>query len=188
MTAEYLVATYGYPAIIIGTFLEGETFLVLGGIAAKIGYLKLQWVLISAFTGSFIGDQFYFFLGRYNGPALLRSHPIWQKRAEKTREVLKRHRLPIMFGFRFMIGLRIVTPLVMGISHFPVVEFVLLNALGAALWAVIIGLLGFAFGHGLELVFGDMRHYEVEILAAVLLVSMLVWIIYMLRTKKRSVR
>lgn len=45
MSLEYLIDTYGYPAILIGTFLEGETILVLGGIVAKLGYLKLPWVM-----------------------------------------------------------------------------------------------------------------------------------------------
>ena len=38
---ESLIDTYGYLTILIGTFLEGETILVLGGFAAHRGYLHL---------------------------------------------------------------------------------------------------------------------------------------------------
>ena len=51
---ESLLTTYGYPILIIGTFLEGETVLVLGGLAAHLGYLSLDWVIVCALGGSTI--------------------------------------------------------------------------------------------------------------------------------------
>ena len=38
MTIESLVDAYGYLAVLVGTFIEGETILVLGGFAAARGY------------------------------------------------------------------------------------------------------------------------------------------------------
>jgi membrane protein DedA with SNARE-associated domain len=43
MTLDYIVQTYGYAAIVIGTFFEGETILVVGG------FLHLSGVIVSAF-------------------------------------------------------------------------------------------------------------------------------------------
>ena len=39
---ESLLTTYGYPILVIGTFLEGETVLVLGGLAAHLGLTEAQ--------------------------------------------------------------------------------------------------------------------------------------------------
>jgi membrane protein DedA with SNARE-associated domain len=39
MTLDQLIDTYGYWAILVGTLLEGETILLLGGFAAYQGYL-----------------------------------------------------------------------------------------------------------------------------------------------------
>ncbi len=64
MTLEILIRNYGYWAVLVGTFLEGETILVLGGLSAHLGYLKLPWVIAAAFCGTLPGDQLYFFLGR----------------------------------------------------------------------------------------------------------------------------
>ena len=44
MTLEDLIGTYGYWAILVGTFLRGETTLILGGFAASRGYLALPFV------------------------------------------------------------------------------------------------------------------------------------------------
>jgi membrane protein DedA with SNARE-associated domain len=43
MDLQSIIRTYGYAAIITGTFLEGETILVLAGLAALQGYLELTW-------------------------------------------------------------------------------------------------------------------------------------------------
>lgn len=68
---ETFLQTYGYWAILIGTFLEGETILVLGGLAAHMGYMDLSGVILSAFTGSLCGYQLFFFLGRRYSAFLL---------------------------------------------------------------------------------------------------------------------
>ena len=61
---EVLIQTHGYWVIFLGTFVEGETFLILGRFAAHRGYLHLDWVILIAFFGSLAGDNFFFFLGR----------------------------------------------------------------------------------------------------------------------------
>ena len=46
--------------LMAATFLEGETILVLAGLAAHQGYLVLTWVILAAFLGSLCGDQLFF--------------------------------------------------------------------------------------------------------------------------------
>jgi membrane protein DedA with SNARE-associated domain len=41
--------------LFVGTFLEGETVLLLGGAAARLGYLRLEWVIACALLGSLLG-------------------------------------------------------------------------------------------------------------------------------------
>ena len=65
------VEAYGYYALLAGTFLEGETILLIGGLVAHLGYLDLPVVMLVAFIGSFSGDQLYFCIGRLKGRELL---------------------------------------------------------------------------------------------------------------------
>ena len=60
MDLQSIIENYGYAAIFIGTFLEGETILILAGLAAHQGYLVLTWVILAAFLGSLCGDQLFF--------------------------------------------------------------------------------------------------------------------------------
>ncbi len=88
---ETLLTNYGYPILTIGTFLEGETIMVLGGLFAHLGYLSLPWVIVCGFCGTLCGDQLYFFLGRRHGKGLLTRHPAWQARTDTVLEKLERH-------------------------------------------------------------------------------------------------
>ena len=65
MSLTSLIEDYGYLALLIGTFLEGETILVLAGFAAQRGHLEIEWVIVVAFIGSFSGDQLFFYIGRF---------------------------------------------------------------------------------------------------------------------------
>jgi len=52
MSLEEIISNYGYAALLIGTFIEGETILVLAGFAAHRGYLDLPLVVTCAFIGT----------------------------------------------------------------------------------------------------------------------------------------
>lgn len=184
MSLESLIDSYGYVTVLIGTFLEGETVLILGGIAAKLGYLDLAAVILCAFCGTLFGDQLVFLLGRKYGGALLRRRPSWNARLEKVDALLQRHKTGIMIGFRFLYGLRIVTPFAIGMSRIPYAQFVVLNALGAALWATGIGILGYAFGRALELVLGNIRHFELEIMATIVVLGAVIWATHLWRAER----
>jgi membrane protein DedA with SNARE-associated domain len=181
---EQIVAQYGYPAIIVGTFLEGETILIVAGFAAHQGYLKLSLVILAAFIGSFAGDLLYFFLGRRKGRPFLQRRPAWRIQAARVERLLDLHGTWIMLGFRFMYGLRTVTPFVIGISGISSSRFVTLNAAGALVWAMTIGCLGFSFGVVAETVLLNVRRIEVWIVLGILGVGAAVWVIYFLRRKR----
>ncbi len=132
---EKMVSNYGYIAIVIGTFLEGETILVLGGFLAHRGYLNLPWVILSAFAGTFAGDQLFFFLGRFKGTKWLEKRPEWKRRSTRAFQLLKKHQLWVILGFRFIYGVRTITPFVIGASGVKPLRFLALNGSGAVAWA-----------------------------------------------------
>ncbi|MCB2099867.1 MAG: DedA family protein [Rhodobacterales bacterium] len=181
---EHLIATYGYWAVGIGTFLEGETILVLGGFSAHRGYLDLPWVILWAFLGTVAGDQFYFYVGRIKGRALLDRRPAWKAKSERVFRLLDRHQTWLILGFRFLYGLRTVTPFLIGTGNIPPLRFLALNALGGALWAVCFGTAGYLFGQVLETILGDIKRYEVGILALLGVAGAVVWAVYFLKARK----
>ena len=118
MSLTSLIEDYGYLALLIGTFLEGETILVLAGFAAQRGHLEIQWVIVVAFLGSFSGDQLFFYIGRRYGTALIARRATWRVRAEKVYRLIERHQNFLILTFRFYYGLRSVTPFALGAEYF----------------------------------------------------------------------
>jgi membrane protein DedA with SNARE-associated domain len=181
MSLESLIRTYGYLAVLVGTFLEGETVLVLAGFAARLGYMKLPGVILAAFVGSLSGDQLFFYIGRRHGQAFLEKRPHWQARARRVHKLLEKHGTPFMIGFRFLYGLRTVSPFVIGTSSVPAGFFLLLNSIGAIIWAAAVGTGGYLFGHALQAIIGDLKRYEQGALAAIVIIGLSVWIIHLCR-------
>lgn len=181
---ESLLTTYGYPILIIGTFLEGETVMILAGVAAHLGYLSLDWVIICGFSGTLLGDQLYFFLGRRHGKSMLAKHPGWLAPAERVFETLKRHQNLLILSFRFLYGIRTVTPFAIGMSDVSYLRFTLLNIAGAGVWAIGIASAGYYFGQAVELVLGDIKKYELEVMAAIVVFASLIWFIRFYRQRR----
>jgi membrane protein DedA with SNARE-associated domain len=178
---ESLVSTYGYPALLVGTFLEGETILVIAGFLAHRGYLELPWVIAVAFFGTFSGDQLYFWLGRTKGVSFLIRRPFYQRGLEKAQDLLGKHQKLIILGFRFVYGLRTVTPFAIGMSNINAKQFIGLNAIGAIVWAMLVGSGGYLFGNVLEIIIGDIKHYELGILFAIAITGVMGWLVHFYR-------
>jgi len=186
MNLEYLLQNFGYPAILIGTFLEGETILILAGFAAHRGYLDLKLVMLYAFIGTLAGDQLFFFLGRWRGEAIIQKHPRWQLRLVRTQALIHKHRIALILGFRFIYGLRTVTPFALGMSRVSILLFALLNTTGAMIWTLVISLLGYLFGQTTEALLGNLKRYETMILAGLAGISLAVWLWQHLRHRKKD--
>jgi membrane protein DedA with SNARE-associated domain len=183
---ENLIQNYGYLAILVGTFFEGETILILGGFAAQRGYLVLPWVMAAAFIGTLCGDQLFFILGRWHSRAFLSRRPKWNDRIVKAEQLLKRFKILPMILFRFFYGLRSVTPFVIGMSPFPASRFVLLNAIGAGVWAVIVGSAGYFFGNALGVFLRNIKHRELEAFAGIAFIGILIWLAHFCWRRKRK--
>jgi len=183
---ESLLHSYGYAALLIGTFLEGETILVLGGVAAHLDYLALPWVVACGFVGSLCGDQLYFYLGRRHGSEFLARRPTWQARSRRAHRIFERHPVLLILGFRFLYGLRTITPFVLGTSNVPYPLFSVLNAVGAGIWASLVALAGYYFGQSVELVLGEIKRYEIGIFVFVAGCGVIVWLIVMWRQRRAT--
>jgi membrane protein DedA with SNARE-associated domain len=184
MDMQSLVENYGYAAILIGTFLEGETILVLAGLAAHQGYLKLTGVIAAAFLGSLCGDQLFFYLGRKHSQAVLAKRPAWRTKAEKVQKLMNRYQTPMILSFRFLYGLRTVAPFVIGTSAVSIKKFIFLNVTGALVWAVAVGSGGYLFGNALELFIGKVKHYEMQAFAIIALLGLLIWSVHFYYRRK----
>ena len=191
MTLKEGIETYTYLGVLIGTFLEGDIALLLGGICARCTNVHLFGVILAAFTGAIIGDQVFYNLGRHKGLQFLNCFPRLKLRTERVFHHLRRHGSIIAFAFRFVYGFRILTPLLIGASGVGRGRFTLLNGLGALSWATVLGCLGYVVGEALIVIMenlkADIKHLLPFILAGLLvlvaIIRLIVW-----RVRRRRAR
>lgn len=130
-----LLGRFGYPIIIGWTFLEGETIVIMAGAFSRRLGLRPELIALCAFCGSFASDQFMFSLGKYKGPAMLRRFPRLGGNIDRAARLFKKYDTALILGFRFVYGVRNVTPILLGISGVSHIKFLALNFVGAGVWA-----------------------------------------------------
>ncbi|WP_038803484.1 DedA family protein [Pseudomonas nitroreducens] len=176
MMLQQFLQDFGYFALFLGTFFEGETILVLAGFLAFRGYMQLEYVIAVAFFGSYAGNQLWYFLGRRHGRKLLARKPSWQKMGDKALEHVRKHPDLWVLSFRFVYGLRTVMPVAIGLSGYPPARYLLLNGIGAIVWATVLGSAAFYFGSVLEGVLGNIKKYELMVLGGLVVIGLLFWL------------
>ncbi len=154
MTIEALIARYGLAAIFVGAGVEGETSVIAGGVLAHRHLVPLWGAALAAALGSCVADQLFFAAGRYfrdnRRVRAMSERPAFAK----ALVTLERHPVLFVLGFRFLYGLRTVSPMAIGTTAIRTRTFLLLNALAAAIWGVLFTGIGYAFGGGIEELFG----------------------------------
>lgn len=168
---NYLLANYGYWAVFIGCLLEGETILILGGLAAHQTSLRLIDVIAVATLGGMLGDQILFWTGRYFGPRIMPKLHRQQAAIDRVSALIERYPTASIFSVRFLYGMRLVGPLVIGASRLSPIRFSLVNLLGAAVWATLFVMGGYWAGEALEHFLGNLKPYRLPILVGVVVIA-----------------
>jgi membrane protein DedA with SNARE-associated domain/membrane-associated phospholipid phosphatase len=154
---------YGYAVVPVGIYLEsvgipvpGEAVLLAAGFFARQGSLAIGNVIALAAAAAILGDNTGYWIGRRGGRRLLERHGrlvgLSPERLASINGFFARQGVKTVLFARFVSGLRLFAPIFAGVSGIPWRRFALFEAVGAIVWAVAIGLLGFSFGQSWELV------------------------------------
>jgi len=178
------IENYGYFAVFVGCFFEGETVLVLAGFAAHLGYLSLPWVVATAAAAGFCGDQTFFALGRRYGAGLRQRFPLLMRGELRVRRLVERFGAYAAFGVRFLVGLRVAGPIVMGAGRMPLWKFVPANALGALTWGAVFSAAGYVFGEAFTNTLRHARRFEEIAFATLAIVGIIALALLRHRAKR----
>ncbi|MGC9102905.1 MAG: DedA family protein [Desulfurella sp.] len=150
------IQKYGLLFVFIFTFLEtvvfaslivpGETAVVLAGIMAQKGYLKIESLLIVVIVAAFLGYLTSYFIGTFFGDLIIKKRLLKDKYYKPTQFFFERYGgISVLFS-RFLSLLRSFTALVAGISKMNFAVFVTFDAIGAVLWSFFYVYLGYFLG------------------------------------------
>lgn len=177
----------GYIILFLGSLVEGESVVLTAGFLAYKGYLSLFWIIMISFTATLIADQASFYIGRYYGPNLLKRYPRLKGKVDRIFELLHKYNTGFILSFRFVYGLRVASPIVIGASGIDPKRFAILNFIAALIWAVLSCcagyLLGYLFADKIEIVMKKFIQYHN--IGVGIIVALIVGIIVIRAFKKR---
>lgn len=156
---EHLIHEYGYLAVSGGLVLEnfglplpGETLLISGAIAAAQGSLDIALLLLLGWAAAVAGQMIGWAIGFWGGHRLALRYGgrigITTNTLARVERFYDRYGGWVVIFGRFVVPLRQLNGIVAGTLEMHWARFLLLNAIGAALWVGWWGALSYWLGHG----------------------------------------
>lgn len=183
-----LIAEYGLLLVFINVLVEqagapvpAVPTLVVAGALASSGRLPLGAVILAALMACLIADLAWYWAGRHYGAAVMRTLcriSLSPDSCVKQSELrFQRWRGQILLIAKFVPGLSIIAPPLVGAMRLSPQVFVLMDAIGSLLWIGLVVGLGYAFAHQIDHVLfllASAGTVAVEVIVAALIAYVLV--------------
>lgn len=140
---------YGYIVLFAWSILEGELGLVMAGIMSHTGDMFLPLAIVVGALGGFVGDQIYFYIGRFNKSYIHDKLRSQRRKFAIAHLLLKKYGWPLIFVQRYMYGMRTVIPMAIGLTKYSGRQFAIINFVSAVFWASLTIIPAYYFGEEL---------------------------------------
>jgi membrane protein DedA with SNARE-associated domain len=138
------IRDWGYWAVFFGAMVEGEAVILMASAFAAYEYLSIYYVFLISFITTVIADQGLFWMGYKMGTEwVTKKFPKIAKVRDKIFNLLYQMDALFIFSFRFMYGIRIASPIIIGAAHVKPSRFAFYNTLSGLTWAFIVCFIGY---------------------------------------------
>jgi len=142
---DFFAQHLNYPILFLWSILEGEIGLTLGGLLSKEGVLRVEYVVVIAVAGAFLGDLSVFLIGRFFSKKVDLWFASKKEQIDSVRDLFAKYGSWLIFFERYLYGAHIPTLLIIGSSNYSFVKFLLFDIVAVFLWALTFVTLGFTF-------------------------------------------
>lgn len=156
---DVYVADWGYLILFVWSILEGELGLIFAGIASHTGHMNVFLAIFVAGLGGFVGDQIYFYIGRFNKTYIQAKFKNQRRKLALAHLLLQKYGWPIIFFQRYMYGMRTIIPISIGLTRYSSLKFAIINLISAWIWAAITILLSWLFGEYILKILSWFKHH-----------------------------
>ncbi|MDR1457908.1 MAG: DedA family protein [Puniceicoccales bacterium] len=139
-----IIKDWGYLAVFLGSMIEGEVIVITAAAFAAYKFMSISMVFLVSFISTVLTDQGLFWLGRKMGTDwVIQKFPRVKKVVDRIYKLLHRLGGLFIFSFRFIYGIRMASPLILGAAGINPLKFVIYNLLSGATWAMICCFVGY---------------------------------------------
>jgi membrane protein DedA with SNARE-associated domain len=170
--------------VFLGSGLEGDLSMVLGGVVAHRGYFRPTIAIAAAALGSFTADCVWYAVGRLN-TSRFQNAAFYRKVGPRVEAIVRRIGIWQIVAARFVYGTKTATMLFWGLHGLRFYRFVLVDAIGCVLGASFFVGLGYLVGDGAEVLLGRVKRFEFLLLSG-LVVGIVVLAIIRILERRRA--
>lgn len=179
----HLFTNYGYWAVFvvvglesIGIPLPGELIVVGASIFASTHGGNILYVIAAAAAGAILGDNIGYLIGREFGYRLLLRYGsragLTEGHVKLGQYMFKKYGAAVVFIGRFIAVMRVLAAFLAGANRLAWPKFMIANATGGVVWATIVAMSAYMFGHGIRHLHGPMTLLLMVSAGALLLASL----------------
>ena len=175
---------YGYIILFIWSVMEGETGLVMAGVMVHTGDMTMFNAIAVAALGGFVGDQIYFYIGRFNREYIQRLLRTQRRKFALATLLLRKYGWFVIFIQRYLYGLRTIIPMAIGTTRYSAKFFAVINFVSAIIWASITIVLAYIFGEEILQVLHFVKEHILYFLPLGIVMVLSIGYFFHVKTKK----
>jgi len=107
---------------------------------AYLGHINLTYALLVAIIFNFLGDNFLFYLGRYNKKEIQKYLKKHSRKLAITRLLMRKYGVLAIFIQKFIYGVKTLIPIVMALSKYDFKKFIFFNFFASIVFVLTVGL------------------------------------------------
>lgn len=178
-------ANFAYAILFLYSLGGGMIALLAAGLLASAGSLDIALCMLTAAVANFLGDEGLYYFAKLNKAQVLANFKKHRRKLALAQILFKSYGIYIIIAKKYIYGLKTLIPLAIGLSKFDAKKFTLINALGAILWAISLGLLAFFAGDLVRYLSNYFGSNSATLIIGLVLILALIWVYFSKTTKKR---
>jgi membrane protein DedA with SNARE-associated domain len=167
-----------YVLVFLGSILEGDATLLTAAFLAHQGHLNFAGVLAVAALTTTLVNELVYRLARTRSRNYFEKKVASHPKYGRVQQWIQKRSVLLLLCSRYIFGFRLAIPAACGMTGMRPTVFSTLNAIGAALWVVPLGYIGYAFGSVLDRFWAGFRMYEWHVAVVALAVGWLLLVRY----------
>lgn len=180
--------SFGYLILFLYSMGGGYIAILTAAVLANIGKLDLSLSIMIAISGNALGSSLFAVFARTQQAEVRKMFAKHKRKIAYMQIMVKKYDWGLFLISKYLHGIRTFVPIAVGISQYNIAKFIIINCVGAVIWGISLGIIGYyASGFFLQVIQVLLAYPYLLPAAFIGIVLFIVFILY-IKKKMRSAK